>query len=89
MFANHGSTLKATGVYHGGSVTAFYTDAEDEANPAVETTSYTNGTLTLTASADGKTTKKYTIKFAGNKKDASYQIDNGDFEDWTDDNTWR
>ena len=86
VFANHGSSLKATGEYNGGSVTAFHTDADDDANPSVET-SYSNGTLTITASAEGKTAKKFTIKFAGNKKDASYQIDNGDFEDWTDDNT--
>ncbi len=86
VFANHGSSLKATGEYNGGSVTAFHTDADNEANPAVET-SYSNGTLTLTVSAEGKTTKKYTIIFAGNKKDAAYQIDNGDFEDWTDDIT--
>lgn len=86
VFANHGSSLKATGEYNGGSVTAFNTDADEDANPAVET-SYSNGTLTITASAEGKTAKKFTIKFAGNKKDASYQIDNGDFEDWTDDNT--
>lgn len=86
VFANNGSSLKATGEYNGGSVTAFNTDADDDANPSVET-SYSNGTLTITASAEGKTAKKFTIKFAGNKKDASYQIDNGDFEDWTDDNT--
>ncbi len=83
LFSNAPDNQKATGVYYGGGVTGFNSSTDDA---SVET-SYADGVLTLTVSAEHKTTKTYTITFAGNKKDATYQIDNGDFEEWTDDST--
>lgn len=41
--------------------------------------------LTVTVSETGCSSTVYTITFEGKSKDASYQIPNADFENWTDD----